>query len=167
MLDHFRCFLQQRVKPISSLISKPCPNTYDMSRKGSTIEASALFLLLSFLLLNESVGFVLQKRSCLSLDIGNHRLSRDVYRRSLVETCLESSSIRVLEKESNESSRSKPVLKPPSIFLNTVGIFLLGYCLKQCTRRWLAVKAGAKFLKAGQPYDDCVISVILFQYSCI
>jgi uncharacterized membrane protein YheB (UPF0754 family) len=40
-------------------------------------------------------------------------------------------------------------MEPPSIFTNTIGIFLVGWCLKIVTKRWILVKAGEKFFQAG------------------
>ena len=65
------------------------------------------------------------------------------------KTQIASSMVTEMENRNDDSRRVKPQMKLPSIYLNTIGIFLLGWCLKMFTKRWLAIKAGEKFLKAG------------------
>jgi hypothetical protein len=63
-----------------------------------------------------------------------------------------SSSLTTIMDNRNSNSNKNPKkikLKAPSIFINTVGIFIVGFFLKAFTRQWIAVKAGEKFLLAG------------------
>jgi hypothetical protein len=60
-----------------------------------------------------------------------------------------SSIVTEMDNRNDDSRRIKPQMKLPSIYLNTIGIFLLGWSMKMFTKRWLAIKAGEKFLKAG------------------
>ena len=65
------------------------------------------------------------------------------------KTQIASSVTTDMDNRNDDSRRVKPQLKLPSIYLNTIGIFLLGWCMKKFTKRWLAIKAGEKFFKAG------------------
>jgi hypothetical protein len=65
------------------------------------------------------------------------------------KTQIASSIVTEMDNRNDDSRRVKPQMKLPSIYVNTIGIFLLGWCMKMFTKRWLAIKAGEKFLKAG------------------
>lgn len=103
-----------------------------------------LFLAVSVLRFQESLGFVGTKY--VSLDVNT------VIRRHHCDTSipsLKSSMTTIIDKRSNNDNGTKKGLKAPSILLNTVGIFVVGWGMKIFTRRWLAIKAGEKFFRAG------------------
>ena len=41
-------------------------------------------------------------------------------------------------------------MRLPTIYINTLGIFALAWCMKLFTRRWIAIRAGEKFCMAGK-----------------
>ena len=41
-------------------------------------------------------------------------------------------------------------MRLPTMYINTLGIFALAWCMKLFTRRWIAIRAGEKFCMAGK-----------------
>jgi uncharacterized membrane protein YheB (UPF0754 family) len=80
-----------------------------------------------------------------SNELGNH----------IIQTCKPRTSFEIhLSSSLTQLVQQKrvgkpPKMEPPSIFKNTIVIFLVGWCLKIFTKRWILVKAGEKFFRAG------------------
>lgn len=75
-------------------------------------------------------------------------------------------SSMVTANRNDRSRRAKPQLKLPSICLNTMGILFLGWSMKMFTKRWLAIKAGEKFMKAGTRhlFKACALTLSMSIY---
>lgn len=66
-----------------------------------------------------------------------------------VSTHLKSSLSADMDNQNSNRNQIKKQLKLPSVYINTIGMFALGWVMKTFTKRWILVKAGKKFINAG------------------
>jgi hypothetical protein len=66
-----------------------------------------------------------------------------------VSTHLKSSLSADMDDQNSNRNQMKKQLKLPSVYINTIGMFALGWVMKTFTKRWIFVKAGKKFVNAG------------------
>jgi hypothetical protein len=66
-----------------------------------------------------------------------------------VQTHLKSSVSADMDNQNSNRNQVKKQLKLPSVYINTIGMFALGWVMKTFTKRWIVVKAGRKFFNAG------------------
>ena len=66
-----------------------------------------------------------------------------------VSTHLKSSLSADMDNQNSNRNQIKKQLKLPSVYINTIGMFALGWVMKTFTKRWIFVKAGKKFFNAG------------------
>ena len=66
-----------------------------------------------------------------------------------VLTLLKSSLSADMDNQNSNRNQIKKQLKLPSVYVNTMGMFALGWVMKTFTKRWIFVRAGKKFVNAG------------------
>ena len=110
--------------------------------------STMLFLVINLLCPQKSTGFAGSKYNIRDVNINSIHW---VVNRHNCGTAmkLKSSMTSIMEKRNKNDDGAKKGLQAPSILFNTIGIFAVGWCMKIFTRRWLAIKAGEKFLRAG------------------
>ena len=111
--------------------------------------STVLFLVINLLCPQCSMGFAGSKYYPLHANINSLQWVVNRHNCGTAMTKLQSSMTSIIEKRNKNDDEAKKRLKGPSVLFNTLGIFAVGWCLKTFTRRWLAIKAGEKFLRAG------------------
>lgn len=119
--------------------------------KYTALDTRRLFLIyiITLLYVHCPEGFVLSKATyfrAASSGANNAAITTSLIK---ISTHLKSSLSTDFDNQNSNRNQIKRQLKLPSVYINTIGMFALGWLMKASTRRWLFIKAGKKFTNAG------------------